>query len=132
MIMSVRKRTTNRRTLFRTCGTCGRSIVTTADTPWIRMIERDGKRQAITYFCCEKCYAASYKHIGCYDGKAEQRRKERESYRDRRAYKKQYYAAHAEQEREKARVRYWADPGAARAACAYQRRKKALVKELIK
>lgn len=39
--MSVRRNTTNRLTLFRTCGTCGRSIVTTADTPWVRQVERD-------------------------------------------------------------------------------------------
>ena len=62
--MSVRRNTTNRLTLFRTCGTCGRSIVTTADTPWVRQVERDGKKQATTYFCCEGCFAASYKHIG--------------------------------------------------------------------
>lgn len=31
--MSVRRQTANRLTLFRTCGTCGKQIVTTADTP---------------------------------------------------------------------------------------------------
>lgn len=61
--MSVRRDTTNRLTLCRTCGTCGRSIVTTADTPWVRQVERDGKKQATTYFCSERCFAASYKHI---------------------------------------------------------------------
>lgn len=70
--MSVRRNTTNRLTLFRTCGTCGRSIVTTADTPWVRQVERDGKKQATTYFCCEGCFAASYKHIGFFDGKAQE------------------------------------------------------------
>lgn len=44
--MSVRRQTANRLTLFRTCGTCGKQIVTTADTPWVRQVERDGKRQA--------------------------------------------------------------------------------------
>lgn len=73
--MSVRRDTTNRLTLFRTCGTCGRSIVTTADTPWVRQVERDGKKQATTYFCSERCFAASYKHIGWYDGKAQERRR---------------------------------------------------------
>ena len=62
--MSVRRQTANRLTLFRTCGTCGKQIVTTADTPWVRQVERDGKRQATTYFCSEGCFAASYKHIG--------------------------------------------------------------------
>ena len=41
--MSVRRQTANRLTLFRTCGTCGKQIVTTADTPWVRQVERDGK-----------------------------------------------------------------------------------------
>lgn len=125
--MSVRKMTANRRILFRTCGTCGRSMVITADTPWIRQVPRDDKKQATTYFCCERCFAASYKHVGWYDGKAEERRAEREAKRDRREYRKQYYAAHAEQEREKARARYWADPEAGRAANAYQRRKRRLM-----
>lgn len=73
--MSVRRQTANRLTLFRTCGTCGKQIVTTADTPWVRQVERDGKKQATTYFCSEGCFAASYKHIGWFDGKAEERRK---------------------------------------------------------
>lgn len=73
--MSVRRQTANRLTLFRTCGTCGKQIVTTADTPWVRQVERDGKRQATTYFCSEGCFAASYKHVGWFDGKAEERRK---------------------------------------------------------
>ena len=38
--MSVRRQTANRLTLFRTCGTCGKQIVTTADTPWVRQVER--------------------------------------------------------------------------------------------
>lgn len=54
--MSVRRQTANRLTLFRTCGTCGKQIVTTADTPWVRQVERDGKRQATTYFCSEGCF----------------------------------------------------------------------------
>ena len=36
--MSVRRQTANRLTLFRTCG---KQIVTTADTPWVRQTERD-------------------------------------------------------------------------------------------
>ena len=31
--MSVRRQTANRLTLFRTCGTCGKQIVTTPDRP---------------------------------------------------------------------------------------------------
>lgn len=102
--MSVRRNTTNRLTLFRICGTCGRGITTTADTPWVRQTERDGKKQATTYFCSEKCFAASYKHIGWYDGKAEERRQEREARRDWKAKNRRYYAAHAEEIKERARA----------------------------
>ena len=127
--MSVRRDTTNRLTLFRTCGTCGRSIVTTADTPWVRQVERDGKKQATTYFCSERCFAASYKHIGWYDGKAEERRREREAKRDTREKSRRYYAAHAEELREKARRYRKEHPGVAAADSAYQRRKRKLLRE---
>lgn len=102
--MSVRRNTTNRLTLFRTCGTCGHSIVTSADTPWVRQVERDGKKQATTYFCCEGCFAASYKHIGLFDGKAQERRRAREAARDNRERNRRYYAAHAEEIRAKKRL----------------------------
>lgn len=127
--MSVRRDTPNRLTLHRVCGTCGRSIVTTADTPWVRQVERDGKRQATTYFCCSSCFAASYKHIGWYDGKNRERRRAREAARDNRERNRRYYAAHAEELREKAR-RYRLDhPGMAAADSAYQRRKRKLTRE---
>ena len=106
--MSVRRQTANRLTLFRTCGTCGKQIVTTADTPWVRQVERDGKRQATTYFCSEGCFAASYKHIGWFDGKAEERRKLKDRNRDpekERARNRAYQQAHREELREKARLR---------------------------
>lgn len=95
--MSVRRQTANRLTLFRTCGTCGKQIVTTADTPWVRQVERDGKRQATTYFCSEGCFAASYKHVGWFDGKAEERRKLKDRNRDpekERARNRAYQQAH--------------------------------------
>lgn len=111
--MSVRRQTANRLTLFRTCGTCGKQIVTTADTPWVRQVERDGKRQATTYFCSEGCFAASYKHIGWFDGKAEERRKLKDRNRDpekERARNRAYQQAHREELREKARLRRLAHP----------------------
>ena len=37
--MSVRRDTPNRLTLYRECAICGRPIVTTAATPWMRMVE---------------------------------------------------------------------------------------------
>lgn len=128
--MSVRRNTTNRLTLYRTCGTCGKQIVTTADTPWVRQVERDGKKQATTYFCCEKCYAASYKHIGWYDGKAEERRRLKDRNRDpekERARRRLYYEQHAEEQREKARLRRLANPGMAAADNAYARKKRKLL-----
>lgn len=125
--MSVRRNTTNRLTLYRTCGTCGRQIVTTADTQWVRQVERDGKKQATTYFCSEKCFAASYKHIGWYDGKAEERRKLKEARRDWKTKNRKYREAHAEELREKARLRRLANPGMAAADSAYNRKKRKLL-----
>lgn len=125
--MSVRRNTTNRLTLYRTCGTCGRQIVTTADTPWVRQVERDGKKQATTYFCSEKCFAASYKHIGWYDGKAEERRKLKEARRDWKTKNRKYREAHAEELRENARLRRLANPGMAAADSAYNRKKRKLL-----
>lgn len=125
--MSVRRNTTNRLTLYRTCGTCVRQIVTTADTPWVRQVERDGKKQATTYFCSEKCFAASYKHIGWYDGKAEERRKLKEARRDWKTKNRKYREAHAEELREKARLRRLANPGMAAADSAYNRKKRKLL-----
>lgn len=122
--MGVRRHTTNRLTLVRSCGTCGTSFLTTADTPWVRQIPRDGKKQSTTYFCSEKCFASSYKHIGFFDGKAEQRRKEREAKRDIKEKNRLYYERHAERDRSRARARYWADPESARADNQYQRAKR--------
>lgn len=125
--MSVRRAAQNRLTLIRVCGTCGRSFLTSAASPWIRQLPRDGKRQATTYFCSSKCFAASYKHIGWYDGKAEERRKAREAERDTREKNQRYYRAHADQERERARRYYREHKEEAAADNAYQRRKRQLL-----
>lgn len=122
--MSVRKNTDKRLALIRCCGICGKQFRTTAATPWVRQVPRDGKRQATTYYCSSTCFQASYKHIGWYDGKAEERRREREMARDISAKNRRYYQAHIEQERARARARYWADPESARADMAYQRKKR--------
>ena len=100
--MGVRRNTKNRLTLIRTCAVCGKTFLTTADTPFIRRV-REGDREIIKYYCSETCKLASYKHK--FDGKAEERRKERESRRDRSAWWKRYYAEHGEQKREKERQR---------------------------
>lgn len=128
--MSCRRDTPNRLMLFRTCGTCGKQITTTADTPWVRQVPRDGKKQAITYYCSSKCFAASYKHIGWYDGKAEERRKAREAARDISAKNRKYYAAHAEEMRERARKYREANPGKVAADNVYYRRKRKLLAEV--
>ena len=127
--MSVRSDTANRLTLYRTCGTCGRFVVTTADTPWVRQVARDGKRQATTYFCSESCWRASYKHPGWWDGQARERRKAREAARDSREKNRRYYAAHAEELREKARRRRREHPGQAAMDSAYQKKKRRLLAE---
>lgn len=126
--MSARRKTVNRLTLFRQCGTCGKSIVTTADTPWIRQVPRDGKRQAITYYCSKKCFAASYKHVGWYDGKAEERRKERERNR-KRTYTPEQLERKRERGREYMRRRRRENPDMARLDSAFYRRKRKLLKE---
>ena len=123
--MSIRRNTTNRLTLYRTCHTCGKSIVTTADTPFIRQIVIDG-RQVTCYFCGETCKRASYKHPGWWDGLTKARRAARDA---ARAHEKnrRYYAAHAEKERQRARERYWSDPESARKDNEYQRQKRRVI-----
>lgn len=122
--MSVRRGTTNRMTLYRECGICGRSIVTTADTPWVRQMPRDGKKQATVYFCSEKCFAASYKHIGWYDGKTEQRRAEREANRDTKEKNRRYYATHREEEKARQKARYYGNLEASRLTVQFNHQKR--------
>ena len=128
--MSVRRKTTNRLTLSRSCGTSGREFGTTADTPWVRSIIRDDKRQVTTYFCSEKCFAASYKHIGWYDGKAAERRKLKDRNRDpvkERARCRRYNAEHKEARREYARRKRLENPGLVAADNAYYKKKRKLL-----
>lgn len=125
--MSVRRQTANRLTLYRTCGTCGKSIVTSAESPWVRQVPRDGKAQVTTYYCSEKCFAASYKHIGWYDGKAEERRRAREAARDNKERCRKYNEAHREERREYARKRRLENPGLSAADSAYYRQKRKLL-----
>ena len=102
--MAIRRDTSNRLALIRMCGTCGRTFPTTASSPWMRQVPRNGKRQATTYYCSSTCYQASYKHIGWYDGKAEERRKQRESGRDpakRAKAWKRYYQENGDKIRKK-------------------------------
>lgn len=123
--MSVRRKTTNRLILYRTCHTCGKGIITTADSPFIRQLPADGKKQKTCYFCSESCWRASYAHPGWWDGLADVRRAERDAARSKEKNWR-YYAAHAEKERQRARDRYWADPESAREDSRYQRRKRRL------
>ena len=125
--MSVRRTANARLTLLRCCETCGKAIVTTADTPFIRQIPKGVKRQATVYFCSESCKRASYKHL--FDGKEKERRRAREAARDHTEKNKKYYAAHAEERREAARAYRKLHPGAAAADSAYSRRKRKLLEE---
>lgn len=102
-------------------------VVTSAGSPFMRMIERDCKKEAVTYYCCQSCYKASYKHIGWYDGKADERRAERGRNRDRREYNRRYYAEHAEEIKAKKRAYYAAHPGLAAQDSQYYRAKQKLL-----
>lgn len=103
--MALRKNTSNRKILFRECYICGRTFTTTASTPWLRQLPRDGKRQCNTYFCSQTCYEKSFKHI--FDGKARERRKKREAEEDRSEKNHRYYERHAEEIRAKKKEWYW-------------------------
>ena len=129
--MSCRRKTTNRITLYRECAICGKSIVTTADTPWMRQMPHNGKNQAICYFCSSACYQASYKHIGWYDGKADERRRIKDMNRspEKRAEQwKRYYLDHGDDIRTKRMERYWNQHEEELANNRYYRKKAKLVK----
>ena len=128
--MSVRRQTTNRLTLLRHCETCGKAFTTTADTPFVRQMTKGVRRQATVYFCSEICKQASYKHL--FDGKAHERRLQKDRNRDKERERERgaiYREAHAEELREKARLRRQENPGLAAADSAYGRRKRKLLKE---
>lgn len=128
--MSVRRKTVlnGRITLFRQCDICGKNIITTSDTPFVRSVPKNG-RQLICYYCSENCKRASYKHIGWWDGKTEERKRERDAKRDRGNYYKERYAAHAEELREKRREYVRTHPEQIAADNAYYRRKRKLMNE---
>ena len=122
--MAVRRNTKNRLTLFRVCQTCGKSFVTTADSPFMRQMPVEDKKQAICYFCSESCKEKSYKHH--FDGKAEERRKEREKKRDISEKNKKYYWAHVEEMRKRRMDYYWANHEQEKLNNAYQKKKRKL------
>ena len=126
--MSVRRKTDRRLTLIRPCGTCGQSVITSAASPFMRQVPRDGKRQAITYYCCHSCYVASFKHLGFYArGRAEKSRGEREKNRDRGENNRRYYEEHAEEIKAKKRAYYAANPGLCAQNSRYYREKQKLL-----
>ena len=104
-------------------------MVTTADTPFMRMLQNvDGKKQKIVYFCSESCKESTYKHH--FDGLAWKRREEKETNRDNTERHKRYYEAHADERREYAKQRYHAMSDEERAKLnAYRRRQRALWKK---
>lgn len=127
--MSVRRNTTNRLTLFRTCYTCGQTMITTADTPFVRQIRNvDGKGAKTCYFCSERCKQEAYIHK--FDGLAWKRKEERDAARDITAKNKRFYAAHADELRARRRAQYYAMSEEDRAAeNAYRRAKHAANRE---
>lgn len=128
--MSVRKKTDFRLTLIRVCQTCGKEIITSAASPWMRQLRNvDGKKQKTCYFCSESCKNASYIHKGWYDGKTEQRRADRDAKRDHAARGRRYYAANREKVLQKAKERYWKNPEEYRERCRYNRKKRKLMEE---
>lgn len=123
--MSVRRKTNNRITLFRDCFICGKKITTTADTPFVRQISNvNGKKQANVYFCSFDCKMKSYKHV--FDGKADKRRKEKESERSSEKNKK-YYMLHSEKEKKRQKKNYWKNVEESRKNLKYQREKRKLL-----
>lgn len=123
--MSVRRKTNNRMTLFRDCFICGKHIVTTADTPFVRQITNvNGKKQATVYFCSASCKAKSYKHL--FDGKADKRRKERDAIRSKGKNRK-YYQKHTEEEKRRQKEKYWKNVEESRKNIKYQREKRKLL-----
>lgn len=127
--MSCRKKNAAFRFLLtRTCGTCGKEFQTSADSPWVRQVPRDGKRQATTYYCSTGCFQASYKHIGFYDGKYLERKQEYDAKRNHAAKYRDYYAKNADVVKAKARAKYWENPEEYRERCQYSRQKRKLLR----
>lgn len=90
----------------------------------------NGKKQAICYFCSSKCFQASYKHIGWYDGKAEERRRLKDMNRspEKRAEQwKRYYTEHGAEVREKRMQRYWQNREEELADSKYYKQKRKLM-----
>lgn len=127
--MSVRRKTDNRKNLYRQCWICGKWFWTTADTPWVRMLYNvGGKKQKICYFCSSACKEASYKmpHHGKGKINSEERsRANRHTPEENRAY----YVANAERIKERKRAKYLVDAEAAREANRYNRKKRKMLNE---
>lgn len=107
--MGVRRNTANRLTLYRTCHVCGQTMITTADTPFVRSLPNvDGKKQKTCYFCSEKCKNSTYIHNfdGLYWKRREEYDRAREAKRDRKEENRTYYAEHLEAEQERTRRRF--------------------------
>lgn len=124
--MAVRRNTKNRLSLYRTCHVCGKSFLTTADTPFVRQLYNvDGKKQKTCYFCSLSCKNSTYKHR--FDGLAWQRREQYEASRDVTEKNRRYYEAHREQELERSRQAYRNMSDQERAARSSYRRMEAAV-----
>ena len=125
--MSVRKPgSMSRKTLFRDCFICGKHFSTTADTPFVRQITNvNGKKQATVYFCSESCKKKSYKHL--FDGKCDERRRERESKRDVTEKNRKYYLKNSEEIRRKRMEKYYENREEELLTQKYNRKKRKLL-----
>lgn len=125
--MSVRRKTGNRKNLYRKCWICGKWFYTTADTPWVRQLYNvGGKKQKTCYFCSSACKEASYKmpHHGKGKINSEERGRER---RHTPEEAHAYYVKNAERIRERRRARYWEDPEKGKEENRYYRKKRKML-----
>ena len=96
-------------------------MITTADTPFMRLMPYGGKKQATCYFCSETCKQASYKHK--FDGKHEERRRQKELARDRTEANRRYYIENRARILDKKKALYWQNPEEYRARSNYNKEK---------
>lgn len=85
---------------------CGKNIITTADTPFVRQLPNvNGKKQATVYFCSEHCKESTYKHH--FDGLAWKRKELRDQTRNIKEKNYKYYHEHEEDLRERRKIQYY-------------------------
>lgn len=123
--MSIRRNSSSRLTLLRVCRQCGKSIVTTAESPFMRSVRGEDGKYKTAYFCSESCKKASYTYN--MDGLAWKRREARNRARDRSEWWEKYYAENGEKIRARRRERYQENREQELLANEYARKKRKLL-----